>query len=57
MDYETKGPSKEMGVSPMPIYGVVASLATAAITIISKNMCFTSTLIKMGMGEKTESIN
>lgn len=35
MDYETKSPSKEMGVSPFPIYGVVGSLATAAITIIS----------------------
>lgn len=34
MDYETKSPSKEMGVSPYPIYGIVASLSSAAILII-----------------------
>ena len=38
MDYETKSPSKAMGVSLMPVYGVVASLATLALLIISKDL-------------------
>ncbi|KAL4235580.1 V-type proton ATPase 21 kDa proteolipid subunit [Mactra antiquata] len=35
MDYETNGPSKKMGVSPYPLYGIVSSLATLAIIIIA----------------------
>ncbi|XP_053393868.1 V-type proton ATPase 21 kDa proteolipid subunit c''-like [Mercenaria mercenaria] len=35
MDYEPKGPTKHMGVSPYPVYGIVSSLGTLAITIIA----------------------
>ena len=34
MDYEPKGPTKSMGVSPYPVYGIVSSLGTLALTII-----------------------
>lgn len=36
MDYEPKGPTKTLGVSPFPVYGIVAALASAALTIIGK---------------------
>lgn len=35
MDYEPKGPTKNTGISPYPVYGIVASLGTLAITIIA----------------------
>lgn len=36
MDYEPKGPTKTLGVSPMPVYGVISSLASIALIIIGK---------------------
>lgn len=34
MDYEPKGPTKSMGVSPLPVYGITAAAGTLAIIII-----------------------
>jgi len=36
MDYEPKGPTKSLGISPMPVYGIVAALGSTALTIIGK---------------------
>lgn len=35
MDYETRGPTKNTGLSPLPYYTIVASLGTLAVLIIS----------------------
>ncbi|XP_060588300.1 V-type proton ATPase 21 kDa proteolipid subunit c''-like [Ruditapes philippinarum] len=35
MDYEPKGPTKSMGVSAYPVYGIVYSIGVLAITIIA----------------------
>jgi hypothetical protein len=40
MDYEPKGPTKSMGVSAYPVYGIVYSIGVLAITIIGKKYVY-----------------